>query len=82
MTPPEPHITRLEIRVITRARRDEVDGERDGRLVVRTTAAPVDEAANRAVRRILARELAVATRDVEIVRGHHGRDKTIEIRRR
>lgn len=74
--------TRLEIRVIPRARRDEVGGERGGRLLVRTTAAPVDDAANRAVCRLLARHLGVAVRDMEIIGGHHSRDKTVLIRRR
>ena len=74
--------TRLEVRVIPRARRDEVGGERDGRLVVRTTAAPVDGAANRAVAKLLAAHLGVARRDIEVVRGHRSRDKTVEVRAR
>lgn len=74
--------TRVEIRVIPRARHNEVGGERDGRLVVRTTAAPVDDAANKVVRQLLARHFDVPTRNVEIIRGHHTRDKTIEIQPR
>lgn len=75
-------VTRLEVRVIPRARRDEVGGERGGRLVVRTTAAPVDDAANRAVAKLLAAHLGVAKRDVAIVGGHRSRDKTVEVRSR
>ena len=39
----------IEVRVIPRARREEVAGEREGRLVVRLTAPPVDGAANAAL---------------------------------
>lgn len=64
------------MRVIPRARRDEVGGERAGRLVVRTTAAPVDGRANDAVARLVAAHFGVRERDVELIRGHRSRDKT------
>lgn len=80
MNPDREH-TRLEIRVIPRARRDEVGGQRGGRLLVRTTTAPVDDAANRAVCRLLARHLGVPVRDIEIIGGQYSRDKTVQIRR-
>jgi hypothetical protein len=79
---PDDHAIHLEIRVIPRARRDEIGGERDGRLLVRTTAAPVDDAANQAVRRLVARHFGVRPSDVEITRGHHSRDKTLVVHRR
>ena len=69
----------LAIRVIPRAKRDEVGGERGGRLIVRTTAAPVDDQANSAVRKLVAAHLGVPLRRVEIVSGHHSRDKVISI---
>ena len=69
------------MRVIPRARRNEVDGERDGRLLVRVTAAPVDEQANAAVRAVVAEHLAQRASRVEIVSGHHHRDKLLRIRR-
>ena len=71
----------IEVRVIPRAKRDEVGGERAGRLLVRTTAAPVDGQANVAVRRLLASFLEVPRRDVQIVSGHHSRDKTVRVTR-
>ena len=71
--------TRLAIRVIPRAKRDEVGGERGGRLLVRTTAAPVDYQANAVVRKLVAAHLGVPVRRVEIVSGHHSRDKVISI---
>ena len=69
----------MAIRVIPRARRDEVGGERAGRLLVRTTAAPVDDQANAAVRKLIAEHFGVPARRVEIVSGHHSRDKVIAI---
>lgn len=71
----------VQIRVIPRARKDEVGGERAGRLLVRTTAAPVDGSANDAVRKLLAKHFGVPTRAVELVSGLRSRDKTIAIRR-
>jgi uncharacterized protein (TIGR00251 family) len=71
--------TLLAVRVIPRARRDEVGGERAGRLVVRTVAAPVDGRANDAVRKLIAQHLGVPIRQVEIVSGERSRDKLIRI---
>jgi len=71
--------TLLAVRVIPRARRDEVGGERAGRLVVRTTASPVDGRANVAVCRQVAEHLGVAPRRVTIESGHRSRDKVLRI---
>lgn len=65
--------------MIPRAKRNEVGGERAGRLLVRTTAAPVDGQANDAVRKLIAAHLGVPTRSVEIVSGHHSRDKVVSV---
>jgi uncharacterized protein (TIGR00251 family) len=72
---------RVAIRVIPRAKRDEVGGSRAGRLLVRTSAAPVDGQANEAVRRLIAEHFGVAPRQVDIASGHHSRDKVVLIRR-
>lgn len=71
----------IAVRVVPRAKRDEVGGERAGRLLVRTTAAPVDGRANEAVRKLLASHFGVSTRQVELVAGERSRDKTVRIRR-
>lgn len=71
---------RLSIRVIPRAKRNEV-AERDGRLLVRTTSAPVDGKANAAVIELLAAHLGVKRRQIEIVSGAQSRDKVVEIDR-
>ena len=71
----------VEIRVIPRAHRDEVGGERAGRLIVRTTAAPVDDKANAAVCKLVATFFAVRERDTQIVSGHRSRNKTVRVTR-
>ena len=73
---------RIEIRVIPRAKRDEIGGERAGRLLVRTTAAPVDGKANAAVLELVAAHLGVPVRSVELVAGDRSRDKTLVVHRR
>jgi uncharacterized protein (TIGR00251 family) len=70
----------LEVRVIPRARRNEVGGERGGRLLVRTTASPVDDQANAAVCKQVAEYLGVSATRVEIASGHRSRDKVLRIR--
>ena len=70
---------RLQVRVQPRARRDEIAGEREGRLLVRVTAPPVEGKANEAVRRLLAKRLGVAPGRVAVGRGRAGRDKLIEV---
>ena len=69
----------IEVRVIPRARKDEVGGERAGRLLVRTTAAPVDDKANAAVIKLVAAHFGVPSRRVAITSGHRSRDKTLHI---
>jgi uncharacterized protein (TIGR00251 family) len=69
----------LEIKVTPRASRDEIAGMRDGVLGVRVTAAPVDDAANRAVVKLIAKRAGVAKGRVRIARGAKGRRKLIEI---
>lgn len=71
--------TELAIRVIPRARRDEIAGERGGAVLVRVSAPPVDGKANDAVRRLLAKALGVAPSAIEVVRGQTGRDKVVRV---
>jgi uncharacterized protein (TIGR00251 family) len=69
----------IEIKVTPRASRDEIVGMRDGVLVVRVTAAPVDDAANRAAVKLIAKRAGVAPSRIRIARGARGRRKRIEI---
>jgi uncharacterized protein (TIGR00251 family) len=72
-------VAEIEVRVIPRARRDEIGGERGGRLLVRLTAPPVDGAANAALCRLVARRVGVPARRVSIVRGQASRDKLVRV---
>jgi uncharacterized protein (TIGR00251 family) len=69
----------VEVKVTPRASRDEIVGLRDGALAVRVTAPPVDDAANRAVIKLIAKRAGVARSRVRIARGARGRRKRIEI---
>ncbi len=70
---------RLTVRVRPGASRNRIDGFRDGALVVRLTAPPVAGQANAALVVLLARQLGVARRDIEILRGQRGRLKVISV---
>ncbi len=69
----------VEVRVIPRAGRSGVAGLRNGAVLVRLNAPPVDGAANAELIEVLARALGVARRDVEIVAGERGRLKRVRV---
>lgn len=69
----------IEVRVIPRAKRTQVGGERDGRLLVRVPAPPVNGKANAAVVAALADALGVPKRNVEVVGGKTSRDKLVRV---
>ena len=69
----------VEVRLQPRARRDEVAGEREGRILVRVTAPPVDGRANEALRRLIAKRAGVARGRVTVVRGERSRDKVVRV---
>jgi uncharacterized protein (TIGR00251 family) len=69
----------LEIRVIPRAGRSGFGGLRDGALLVRLAAAPVEGAANDELIALLAKTLRVAKRDITIVSGERSRTKRVRI---
>jgi uncharacterized protein len=69
----------LDIRVIPRAKRTEVAGERDGALVVRLAAPPVEGAANSALIDLLASVLDLPRRNILIVSGEKSRCKRVAI---
>jgi uncharacterized protein (TIGR00251 family) len=72
-------VVRIAVRVQPRASRDGIAGERDGTLIVRVTAPPVEGKANDAVRKLLAKRLGIAPGRISVVRGAKGRDKLVEI---
>ncbi|MBA2288398.1 MAG: DUF167 domain-containing protein [Ktedonobacteraceae bacterium] len=69
---------RLDVRVIPRSSQNSIVWEQDT-LKVRLTAAPVDGAANEALVALLAQRLGLPKRQVSIVHGASGRQKTVEI---
>jgi uncharacterized protein len=69
----------LDIRVIPRAPRSAVDGVRDGALLVRLAAAPLDGEANDALISLMAGVLDVPKRDLTIVSGERSRRKRLKV---
>lgn len=69
----------LRVRVQPRASKDALAGEREGALVVRLKAPPVDGAANEALARFLGRALDVAPSAVRILTGASGRNKLVTV---
>ena len=69
----------ITVRVQPRARANEIVGERDGVLLARVTAPPLQGRANEALRRLIAARARVGIQRVEIVRGAAHRHKVIRV---
>jgi hypothetical protein len=69
----------LRVRVVPRAGRSALAGEREGALLVRLAAAPVEGAANDALVRLLADTLHVPRTSITIASGDRSRDKRVAI---
>lgn len=69
----------LDIRVIPRAPRSAVAGVRDGALLVRLAAPPLDGEANDALIALMSSVLDVPKRDLAIVSGERSRRKRLRI---
>jgi hypothetical protein len=69
----------VAIRVQPRSPNDSVAGERQGAILIRLKAPPVDGEANGALLRFVARRLGVRQRDVTLVRGQTSRSKWIQV---
>jgi uncharacterized protein len=71
--------TILKIYIQPRSSRNEIVGPfRDG-IKVKVTAPPIEGKANEALIRFLAKEWEIPTSSIEIVKGHHSREKTLKI---
>jgi uncharacterized protein (TIGR00251 family) len=69
----------LRVRVQPRASREELVGAREGALVVRLTAPPVEGAANKALTRLLGKKLGVPPSAVVIAAGSTSRSKLVVV---
>lgn len=70
---------RVSVRVVPRAGRSGIAGTRDGALLVRLHAAPVDGAANAELVEVIAKAAGVARRQVAIDAGERSRLKVVRI---
>ncbi len=70
---------RFHVRVTPRGGADRIVGVADGILRVRVAAPPVDDAANRSLVRLLARDLDVPRSSVAIAAGATSRSKRVVI---
>jgi len=69
----------LKVYLQPKSSRDELVGPyRDG-IKVKLTAPPVEGKANEALVKFLAKEFKISPSSVEILRGHHSREKIIRI---
>jgi uncharacterized protein len=69
----------IVVRVTPRAHLDEIVGERDGVVLVRVRAPPVDDRANTAVCRVIAKRLGVRPNNIRVVRGARSREKILRV---
>jgi uncharacterized protein (TIGR00251 family) len=69
----------ISVRVQPRANSNEVLDVRNGQLLVRTTAAPADGKANKAVIKLLAGFFGIAPSRIRLVRGRKQRNKVVRI---
>lgn len=54
-------------------------GEREGSILIRVSAPPVDGKANEALCRLVAKKAGIAPSRVTIARGHTARDKVLRV---
>ena len=71
--------TLVKIYLQPKASKNELVGPyRDG-IKVKVTAPPIEGKANDALIRFLAKELGISPSSIEIIKGHHSREKTLKI---
>lgn len=70
---------RINVRVIPRAKINQVEVQPDGVVRVHTTTAPTDGKATADVIKMLARHYGVPKTSVRLIRGETSRDKVFEI---
>jgi uncharacterized protein (TIGR00251 family) len=78
MEPTAPHAG-VEVKVRTGASREGIGGEHDGAVVIRVAARPVEGQANKAVRKLIAKQARVSASKVEILRGEKSSLKLVAV---
>jgi len=69
----------IDVRVIPRAKKTQLAGAREGAVLIRLAAPPVEGAANDALIEFLAATLDVPRRNIRIVSGEHSRHKRVSV---
>jgi hypothetical protein len=69
----------IDVRVVPRAGRAGLAGTREGALLVRLNAPPVDGAANAELLEVIADALGVPKRSVSLVSGDRSRQKRVRV---
>lgn len=75
----DPPAVLISVKAVPGAKRDQVAGRLGERLKVRVAAPPEGGKANAAICALLAAELGVKARDVEVVKGGASPEKTIRV---
>lgn len=71
--------TEIDTRIIPKSSRNEIIIGEGGPVKVKVTSPPVDGKANKAVVNLLAKQLKVPKKDIQIVSGEKSRNKKIRI---
>lgn len=71
--------TRIKVRVTPRGSKNEVLGMKEGVLHIKTTAPPVDGAANEAVIKLLCHVYKTRKSGITLISGEKSRDKVFDI---
>jgi uncharacterized protein len=70
---------RIAVRLRPRGHRDQLMGMRDGVLLARVTAPPVEGRANKALCQMIAKRIGIAPSRVSVVQGEKSRDKVVRV---
>jgi len=70
---------RLHLFIQPKSSKNEIVGPHNGMLKIKITAPPVDGEANQALIEFLSKFLKIAKREITIVKGETGRQKTVDI---
>jgi uncharacterized protein len=69
----------VAVRLTPRASREEIIGPRGGVLAAKVNAPPVDDRANAALCKLIAKAVGIPPSKVQVTRGQKGRDKLLRL---